>query len=150
MSFWADITSFFTHFTQADFDKLVADVQQAEQVVEDDLKKAAAFIVANGPSIIQDAETLVAILAALSGNLTIPSSVISALKVAIADAQQFVDAVAKASGSATPVAAFGAVSAFGSTQTQVVMSGYKVHQDLVAAAAAARQALASAKKVAKK
>lgn len=148
MSFWADITSFFTHFTQADFDKLVADVQQAEQVVEDDLKKAAAFIVANGPAIIQDAETLVAILAALSGNLTIPSSVISALKVAITDAQQFVDAVAKASGS-TPVAAFGAVSAFGTTNTQVVMSGYKVHQDLVAAAAAGRQALATAQKVKK-
>jgi hypothetical protein len=145
MSFWNDLTNFFTTFSQASFDELIADIQQDIEVAESDLAKAAAWIVANGPNYVQDAQTLVAVLAALTGNLTIPASVISTLNVAIADMQQFIGAVTTVSSGTT--SAFDALAAYGGSETPaVISSGYKVHQALVEATAAARGTLAAATK----
>lgn len=150
MSFFTDLTNFFVHFNQANFDVLVADIKQDIQVAEADLAKAAAFIVANGPTYVQDAQTLVAVLAALSGNLTIPSSVISALQTAIADVEQFIGAVSKVSSVSTAgfMSALAAVPD-GKESPATLMSGYHMHQDLIAATALARQALVAAQKVKK-
>jgi hypothetical protein len=146
MSFWQDLKNFFTTFSQASFDELVADIQQDVTVAETDLAKAAAWIVANGPTYVQDAETLVAVLGALTGNLTIPASVISALNVAIADVQQFVGAVGKVSSVST-AGFMDALAAVGGTETPAtILAGYKMHQSLLVATAAARQALAKASK----
>lgn len=145
MSFLTDLENFFTHFNQANFDTLVADIQQDIEVAEADLARAAAWIVANGPTYVEDAQTLVAVLAALTGNLTIPASVISALKVAIADVQQFIGAVGKVSAVTTAgfMSALAAVHD-GNESPGSLMRGYKMHQSLMAATAAARQALANA------
>lgn len=146
MSLWTDFTTFLTHWNQANFDKLVADIQQDIQVAESDLAKAAAWIASQGPTIISDAETLMSVLAALSGNLTIPASVLSVLKVAIADMQQFVGAVSKVAFVSTE-SLVGVLSAFDSNENPVtVTSAYKMHQSLLNAAAAARMALATANK----
>ena len=146
MSLWTDFTTFLTHWNQANFDKLVADIQQDIQVAESDLAKAAAWIASQGPTIISDAETLMSVLAALSGNLTIPASVLSVLKVAIADMQQFVGAVSKVAFVSTE-SMVGVLSAFDSNENPAtVTSAYKMHQSLLNATAAARMALATAKK----
>jgi hypothetical protein len=146
MSFLTDLENFFTHFNQANFDKLVADIQSDVQVAEADLARAAAWIVANGPTIINDAQTLIAVLAALSGNLTIPAGVIAVLKVTIADVQQFVGAVGKVSSVST-AGFMDALAAVGGTETPAtILAGYETHQSLLVATAAARQALAKASK----
>lgn len=147
MSTWSDLVAFFTHFNQATFDQLVADLQQDVQVAEADLAKAAAWIVANGPTYVQDAQTLVSVLAALTGNLTIPVSVISALNTAIVDMEQFIGAVGKTS-SVTTAGFMSALAAVpdGKESPGTLLSGYKMHQSLIAATAAARGALGNAKK----
>ena len=147
MSFWSDITTLFTHFNQGNLDKLIADIQQDVAVAESDLKKAAAWIAANGPTYVQDAETIVSTLSALTGNLKISSSVISSLDIAIGDMQQFVGAVSSASSAKSTASAFDVLAAYGGSETPaVITAGYKVHQSLVAATAAARVALATASK----
>jgi hypothetical protein len=147
MSFFSDLESFFTSFSQASFDQLVADIVSDVQVAESDLAKAAAWIVAQGPAIVQDAETFEAVLAALTGNLTIPGAVISALQVAISDIQQFIGAVGKVS-SVTTVGFISTLAALpdGNEAPGTLVSGYKMHQALLNATAAARVALASATK----
>jgi hypothetical protein len=150
MTIWSNISTFlgrvFT-FNQAKFDQLVADIRQDVEVAESDLAMAAAWVTANGPSLVSEAQTLLSVLAALTGNLTIPASVISALKVAITDMQQFVDAVTAATSSSTASHAFDALAAFGGSDTPaVVTSGYGVHSSLTQALAAARVALANASK----
>jgi hypothetical protein len=150
MTIWSNISTFlgrvFT-FNQAKFDQLVADIRQDVQVAESDLAMAAAWVTANGPSLVSEAQTLVSVLAALTGNLTIPASVIAALKVAIGDMQQFVGAVTAATSSSTAVHAFDALAAYGGSDTPaVVTSGYGVHSSLTQALAAARVALANASK----
>jgi hypothetical protein len=149
-SFWSSITNFlgraFT-FNQAKFDTLVADIKQEVQVAESDLAEAAAWIVANGPTLVSDAQTLIAVLSALTGNLTIPVSVIAALKVAVADTQQFIGAVSAAQSAESAPAAYDGLAAFGGSNTPaVVVSGYAVHASLTQAIAAARTALANATK----
>lgn len=150
MSIFTDLATFFTHFNQANFDKLVADIQQDIQVAESDLAKAAAWLVANGPTIVQDAQVLVGVLAALTGNLTIPASVISGLNVAILDLQQFVGAAGKVSSVSTSgfISALAAIPD-GKETPYTLMSGYKAHQAVIGATATARQALADAQKVKK-
>ena len=150
MTIWSNISTFlgrvFT-FNQAKFDQLVADIRQGIQVAESDLSMAAAWVVANGPSLVTEAQTLLAVLGALTGNLTIPASVISALKVAIGDMQQFVGAVTTATSSTSAAHAFDALAAYGGSDTPtVVASGYGVHNSLTQALAAARVALAGASK----
>lgn len=141
----ADITAVFTHFNQANFDKLIADVQQGVQVAESDLASAAAYIVANGPNYVQDAQEIVAILGALTGNLTIPATVISALNVAISDIEQFIGAVNSAqSGTAHAMDMFAVMGAVDDVSR--VALGYKMHQSLINATAAARVALVSSTK----
>jgi hypothetical protein len=134
-------------FNQAKFDTLVANIKQDIQVAESELAEAAAWVVANGPGLVSDAQTLIAVLGALTGNLTIPASVISALKVAVGDVQQFIGAVSAAQSATTASTAFDALAAFGgSNQMAVVVSGYAAHSSLTQAVAAARLALANAKK----
>jgi hypothetical protein len=147
-SFLSSVTTFlgrvFT-FNQAKFDGLVADIKQDIQVAESDLAEAAAWVVANGPTLVSDAQTLISVLSALTGNLTIPVSVISALKVAVGDAQQFIAAVSAAQSAGNAPAAFDALADFGGSNTPaVVVSGYAVHNSLTEAVAAARTALANA------
>ena len=88
MTIWSNISTFlgrvFT-FNQTKFDQLVADIRQNIEVAESDLAMAAAWVAANGPSLVSEAQTLLSVLGALTGNLTIPASVISALKVTISD-----------------------------------------------------------------
>ena len=142
---WTDITNIFTGgFTQASFDQLISDIVSDVEVAEADLAKAAAYIVAEGPTVVQDAQTLVSVLAALTGNLTIPASVLSALSVAISDMQQFIGAVGKVSSGA--VTAFAALSTYGNETPAVITNGYKLHQSVLNATAAARVALATANK----
>jgi hypothetical protein len=150
MTIWSNISTFlgriFT-FNQAEFDELVADMKQGIEVAESDLAMAAAWVTANGPSLVSEAQTLLSVLAALTGNLTIPASVIAALKVAISDMQQFVGAVTTATSSGTAAHAFDALAAYGGSDTSaVVANGYGVHSALTQALAAARVALASASK----
>lgn len=147
MSFFQDLAAFFTHFNQANFDKLVGDIQADVQVAEADLAKAAAWLVAQGPTFVSDAETLVSVLGALSGNLTIPSSVISALSTAANDLNQFIGVVGKVT-SVTTAAFMDSLAAFpdGNESPGTLVSGYKVHQSLINATAAARMALATAHK----
>lgn len=147
MSFLTDLENFFTHFSQANFDTLVADIQMDVQVAEADLAKAAAYIVANGPTYVQDAQTLIAVLAALGGNLTIPGSVISVLNAAVSDIEQFIGAVGKVA-SVTTAGFMTSLAAFpdGNESPGTVVNGYKMHQSLINATAAARVALANAKK----
>jgi hypothetical protein len=150
MTIWTDISTFlgriFT-FDQAKFDELVADIKQGIEVAESDLAMAAAWVTANGPSLVSDAQTLLSVLGALTGNLTIPASVISALKVAIGDMQQFVTAVTAASSAGGAAGAFDVLAVFGGSDTPaVVTSGYAAHSSLTQALAAARVALAHASK----
>ena len=111
MTIWSNISTFlgrvFT-FNQTKFDQLVADIRQNIEVAESDLAMAAAWVAANGPSLVSEAQTLLSVLGALTGNLTIPASVISALKVTISDMQQFVGAVTTATSSSTAAHAFDA------------------------------------------
>jgi len=147
MTFITDLENFFTHFTQANFDALVADIQQEVQVAESDLAKAAAFLVANGPTFVSDAQSIIAVLAALSGNLTIPAGVISTLNTAVADIEQFLSAVGKvASVTTTNFISTLAALPDGNEAPGTLVSGYKMHQSLIAATAAARGALANATK----
>lgn len=140
-----DVTSLFTHFNQANLDKFVADIQQGLQVAETDLAAAAAYIVSHGPAYVQDAQEVVAILAALTGNLTIPGSVITALKVAIDDMEQFIAAADHASsGTAHAVDMFAVMGAVDDVSR--VHLGYKMHQSMIQATAVARVALANATK----
>jgi hypothetical protein len=147
MSFLTDLENFFTHFNQANFDTLVADIQQDVQVAEADLARAAAWLVANGPTIVADAQTLVSVLAALTGHLTIPVSVISVLETTVADLQQFVGAVGKVA-SVTTAGFMSALAAVpdGNESPGTLLSGYKMHQSVLSATVAARLALATAKK----
>jgi hypothetical protein len=149
MSQWTDFLNLFTHFSQASADKVVADLQSDVQVAEADLARFGAWIVANGPTIISGAQTFISVLAALSGNLTIPAGVISVLKVAIADSQQFLTAVEKVTPatftSASVVGAFAAVPD-GKEAPGTLISGYRVMNALTAATAEARLALAGVKK----
>jgi hypothetical protein len=141
----ADATALFTHFNQANYDQLIADIQQGVQVAESDLAAAAAWVAANGPTYVQDAETLVSVLAALTGNLTIPASVIAALQTAISDMEQFIAAVSNASSGTT--SAFDVFATMGAVDDQSrVALGYKMNQSLIQATATARNALAVATK----
>ena len=145
---WTDFLNLLTGgFTQAKFDQLVADIQGDVQIAESDLAAAAAWIVANGPNYVTDAQTLVAVLKALTGNLTIPGAVLSALGVAITDMQQFIGAVGKVTAP-TVQSVVGALTAIpdGNEAPGTLVSGYKMHQSLIAATAAARGALANATK----
>jgi hypothetical protein len=143
---WNDFIGLFTQgFTQAALDKLVADIQTDVQVGENDLALAGAWIVGNGPALVTDAQTFVAVLGALTGNLTIPAGVISAINLAIGDLQQFIGAV----GKVTTPSAEGIMSAFSAVSNETpagVLAAYKAHQAVIAATAAARLALASAQK----
>jgi hypothetical protein len=147
MSFITDLENFFTHFSQANFDTLVADIQQGIQVAESDLAKAAAFLVANGPTFVSDAQSIIAVLAALSGNLTIPAGVISVLNTAVADIEQFLGAVGKVA-SVTTQSFVSSLAAFpdGNEAPGTLVSGYKMHQALIAATAQARLAIPAATK----
>jgi hypothetical protein len=149
-SFLSSVTTFlgrvFT-FNQAKFDGLVVDIKQDIEVAESDLAEAAAWVVANGPVLVSDAQTLISVLGALTGNLTIPVSVIAALKTAVADTQQFIGAVSAAQSAESAPAAYDGLAAFGGSNTPaVVVSGYAVHASLTQAIAAARTALANATK----
>lgn len=140
-----DVTSVFTHFTQANLDKLVGDVQAGIQVAESDLASAAAFIVTNGPNYVEDAQLLIATLGAFTGNLTIPVTVISALEVAVNDLEQFIGAAKSvASGTTSAFDVFAAMGAVNDISR--VTLGYKMHQSLINATAAARVALVSSTK----
>jgi hypothetical protein len=147
-SFLSSVTTFlgrvFT-FNQTKFDGLVADIKQDIQVAEGDLAEAAAWVVANGPTLVSDAQTLISVLGAVTGNLTIQASVIAALKTAVADAQQFIGAVSAAQSAGA--GAFDGLAAFGGSNTPtIVVSGYAVHASLTQAIAAARTALANSTK----
>jgi hypothetical protein len=143
MTIWTNISTFlgriFT-FDQAKFDALIADIKQGVEVAESDLAMAAAWVTANGPSLVSEAQTLLSVLSALTGNLTIPASVISALTVAISDVQQFVTAVTAASSAGSVAGAFDALAALGGSNTPAA------HSSLTQALAAARVALANASK----
>jgi hypothetical protein len=150
MTIWTNISTFlgriFT-FDQAKFDALIADIKRGAEVAESDLAMAAAWVTANGPSLVSEAQTLLSVLSALTGNLTIPASVISALTVAIGDMQQFVTAVTAASSAGSAARAFDALAALGGSDTPaVVTGGYAAHSSLAQALAAARVALANASK----
>jgi hypothetical protein len=149
MTIWTNISTFlgriFT-FDQAKFDALIADIKQGVEVAESDLAMAAAWVTANGPSLVSEAQTLLSVLSALNGNLTIPASVISALTVAISDMQQFVTAVTAASSAGSAAGAFAPAALGGSDTPAVVTGGYAAHSSLTQALAAARVALANASK----
>jgi hypothetical protein len=114
MTIWTNISTFlgriFT-FDQAKFDALIADIKQGVEVAESDLAMAAAWVTTNGPSLVSEAQTLLSVLSALTGNLTIPAPVISALTVAINDVQQFVTAVTAANSAGSAAGAFDALAA---------------------------------------
>jgi hypothetical protein len=140
-----DLENFFTHFSQANFDALVADIQQGIQVAESDLARAAAYIVANGPTFVADAQSVISVLGALTGQLTIPTGVISALEVAVTDINQFIGAVGKVS-SVTTAGFMSTLAALPDSNEApgTLVSGYKMHQALIAATAAGRLALGTA------
>src|SRR5271165_3379107 len=140
-----DVTSLFTHFTQANLDKLVGDVNSGIQVAESDIAAAATFIVTNGPTYVEDAQLLIATLAAFTGHLTIPVTVISALESTVGDMQQFISVANSVKSNVAHgldlFAAMGAVD----DQSRVAL-GYKMHQSLINATALARVSLATATK----
>jgi hypothetical protein len=149
MSWWttivADATNLVTNFNQQNLDQLIADIQQDVQVAESDLAKAGAWFVANLPTVISDAQEFIAVLSALTGNLTIPASVITVLETAVSDTQQFLSAVESvSSGTAHAVDVFATMGAVDDT-TRIAL-GYKMHQSLISATAAARVALAASTK----
>lgn len=146
MSWLSTFTSWVTGgFQQSALDSLVAQIKQGFQTAESALASAVAFVISDGPTIISDAQELVAVLAALTGNLTIPAAVISALNVAIQDAQEFLAAVSAAQTALAPVSSV--VSA--PTQVDFVLKGHAVRAALDQAVSAARLALNSATPVQK-
>jgi hypothetical protein len=58
MTIWTNISTFlgriFT-FDQAKFDALIADIKRGAEVAESDLAMAAAWVTANGPSLVSEA-----------------------------------------------------------------------------------------------
>lgn len=141
MSWFTDFVNVFkSGFSQASLDQLVADIKQGVQTAESDLAIALAWIVSEMPSLVSDAQEVLAILTALTGNLTISASVLAAINVAIGDMQQFENA-------ANALNASGTVSAVSApTQMGLVVKGHAARAAMDAALAQGRLALNSAGK----
>lgn len=132
-----DFKNLFANYNQANWDKLVADINGGIQVGENDLALAAAWVLANLPTYVADAKTLVTVLSALTGQATVPAAVVTTLNSAIAEVSTFLSAVGTVS------AAFGVATPVNLASSPAAnVQAYKVHQSLVAATAMARLALA--------
>jgi len=140
---WTKITSAVTRaltFNVQKIDAIIAQIQQDVAVIETDIEYVGNYVVSVGPTLISDAEALVAALALFP---SIPSSISSAITAGVTVLQTIITAIEQVTGQGS--AAQSLVS-FGSTDSEVAVNGYGTHAALSAAVAAGRVALSQAKK----
>lgn len=115
--------------TEADVLTLIAEIKKGVGIAEADLAKANAWVIANAPTITSDIESVLAIVASLSGaGIALPASV-TAAAAAATEATAALNAYVGASGS-------------GSTTAAALIAGYTAVKQAAAAHANAAIAVA--------